>query len=164
MKVFNRVLLVMAMTSLALTNVANAKSQPKATKNGYATIYGMPAYPSEDVPKMSQYAENIDTKQVYRLDTKPNQTKYTMVLPAPARYRFYSWVNETQYKEPVAAYTKCNGKYDCMENKNAHEFAIVTLKPKQVIKDFRIADWFFQEKVPNLVPMPPTKVTILKNK
>ena len=51
-----------------------------------------------------------------------------------------------------------------MENKNAHEFAIVTLKPKQVIKDFRIADWFFQEKVPNLVPMPPTKVTILKNK
>ena len=164
MKVFNRVLLVMVMTSLALTNVANAKSQPKATKNGYATIYGMPAYPSEDVPKMSQYAENIDTKQVYRLDTKPNQTKYTMVLPAPARYRFYSWVNETQYKEPVAAYTKCNGKYDCMENKNAHEFAIVALKPKQVIKDFYIADWFFQEKVPNLVPTPPSKVTILKNK
>lgn len=165
MKIVSHILLVVSVSSMLLPTIAGAKPVSKKAKQGYATIKGVPSYPSDEIPVMGQYAENIETKQVYRVDTKINQKNYTMVLPAPAKYRFYSWVGrDFSSQDQAAAYTVCNGQYKCMENKNAHDFAIVSVKPNQVIKNLRISDWFYYDKLPNLVPIPPKKVTILTSK
>lgn len=132
-------------------NTANADT--KST----STIYGKSIYPSDVLPAMNIYAHNITDGKTYRLKTKEGQEQYKLVLPAPANYIFYSWT--TDKKDPVgAAYNECNGTDACTYKKPK----MVTLKKGQVIKNFKIAGYYyFVDEADEVVPKPPKKYIAL---
>lgn len=109
-----------------------------APPEGYGAITGAVGYPSEFIPALYIYAENLDNGQWFRISHPMNTTAYRMDLPA-GTYIVYAYGQDF---DAVAGYTQatvCGLTVDC----NDHTLVEVTVNAGEIISGIDMTDFYF---------------------
>src|SRR5687767_1585744 len=64
---------------------------PTPAPVGNGTVSGALGYPSEGIPPLTLYFQNVDTSDVLTLSTDQDESSYTKTLP-PGTYHVYAWL------------------------------------------------------------------------
>ncbi len=113
------------------------------------TVAGKICFPSEVVPEMVAYFEEVNTGALVSLPIAANQTSYIVQLPA-GTYEAYAWLPEFgelggSYSESV----RCGLSVDCTD----HTLIRFEVNPGSVTSAVDICDWYGGK---GTVPYPPT--------
>ncbi len=113
------------------------------------TVAGKICFPSQVVPQMVAYFEEVNTGALVTLPIAANQTSYLLQLPAGI-YEAYAWLPEFgelggSYSESV----KCGLSVSCTD----HTLIRFEVRPGQVTSGIDICDWYGGQ---GTVPYPPT--------
>jgi hypothetical protein len=111
---------------------------------GTGVLYGTLCYPSEFVPAMRVYVENVGTGAIAAFSTERNQPVFAVELP-PGSYVAYAHPTEPS---PVGgAYTHavpCGLRVECTD----HRLLPFEVRAGEVSEKVQICDWYAAEAVP----------------
>lgn len=108
------------------------------------SISGRICYPSEFIPEMTLFFEDLSTLQITELLIAENQTGYTMQL-SPGTYIAFAYLNSGallggSYSRAVP----CGLGTDC----NDHSLIEFEVVPGKSLDNIDICDWYSQEDIP----------------
>jgi hypothetical protein len=142
-----QVALVLTQTSVAATQTALAQPSatvPVATATDTATpapqtatIMGGLCYPSEGIPPLTVYAQEVSTLQTVSINTAENQSEYSLEVPAPGTYVLFAYTGfgvGGAYTPAVA----CGLTVDCTD----HAPIAVTVEPGATFAGADICDYY----------------------
>jgi hypothetical protein len=150
--------LVMALALLALACGASDLNPPPATNTpipptptllpiivptatpaavGNGTVTGALGYPSEVIPPMKVYFENVNTADVLTLSTGENQGTYSKTLP-PGTYHVYAWLEGNGLGGSYSAAVPCGLTVDCTD----HSLLPVVVTAGGTTAGIDITDWY----------------------
>lgn len=119
-----------AATLEAQLNPSPAQEDPTATFEDIyqtGTVNGHVCYPSEYIPEMNLYLENVDTLEVTKIPIPENQPEFSAPVP-PGTYIAYAWLPNFSYG---GAYTG--------ENNSVLPFEVTTGSDTN---DIAVCDWY----------------------
>lgn len=121
---------------------------PTATPEpvGNGTVSGALGYPSEFIPPMKIYFENVDTADVLTLSTRENQADYSKSLP-PGTYHVYAWLDGFGLGGAYTAAVPCGLSVDCTD----HTLLPVVVAAGTPTEGIDILDWYGP---PGSIPLP----------
>jgi len=140
-------------TAVAGTLTAGAPTSPAspsptaspAAQNG--TLAGQICYPSEGIPAMTAYFEDVVSHAVVSLAIAANQSGYTVDL-TPGTYYAYAWVGEFAIGGSYSQAVPCGLTVACGD----HSLIPVNVIAGQTTSGVDICDWYGG---PGSVPTPP---------
>jgi hypothetical protein len=140
-------------TAVAGTLTAGAPTSPAspspttspAAQNG--TVAGQICYPSEGIPAMTAYFEDVVSHAVVSLAIAANQSSYTVDL-TPGTYYAYAWVGEFAVGGSYSQAVPCGLTAACAD----HSLIPVNVMAGQTTSGVDICDWYGG---PGSVPTPP---------
>lgn len=140
-----------ATDTLKASQISVTPSVPTITPQPqYGSLTGKLSYPSEFIPPLRVVATNIQTNEVYFVDTAQNQGVYTIANLLPGTYHVmaYSYsLSQEQHPEDnlftqlSAGYTQavlCGLSVDCQD----HSLIDVVIEPGQTITNIDPGDWY----------------------
>lgn len=134
------------LTAGAPTGLASPSSSPSpATQNG--TIDGQICYPSEGIPAMTAYFEDVVSHAVVSLAIPANHSIYTVDLLLGTYYA-YAWVGEFALGGSYSQAVPCGLTVACPD----HSLIPVNVTAGQTTSGVDICDWYGG---PGSVPTPP---------
>lgn len=113
---------------------------------GNGTVTGTLGYPSEVIPPMKIYFQNVNTADVLTLSTGENQGSYSKTLP-PGTYHVYAWLEGNGLGGSYSAAVPCGLSVDCTD----HSLLPVVVTPGGTTAGIDITDWYGP---PGSVPLP----------
>jgi len=111
------------------------------------TANGHVCYPSEYVPQMVAYFENVDTQEVTSLPIPENQPAFSAPLPA-GTYVAYAWLPDFSGGGIYSEAVPCGLSVACSDH-SLIEFEVVE---GGVVDGIQICDWYTS---PSQIPYPP---------
>lgn len=140
-------------TAVAGTLTASAPGAPAqgspsptpAAETG--SIAGQICYPSEGIPEMTAYFEDVVSHAVVSLAIAANQSSYTVDL-APGVYHAYAWVGAFAVGGSYSQAVPCGLTAACAD----HSLIAVTVTADQTTGGVDLCDWYGG---PGSVPTPP---------
>lgn len=110
-------------------------------EKGY--IKGSLGYPSEYIPEMKVYAQNLNTDITYSVATSTNQQQYQLEVPAGSYYVYAMLVDagETSFESYRAYYSEfvtCGMSVDC----DSHDPITVTVASSETKTGIDPIDWY----------------------
>ncbi len=142
--------------TIATSVAATLGAQPSATQSAEqestatvedlyqtGTINGHVCYPSEYIPAMNLYLENVDTLEVTKIPIPENQGEFSAPVP-PGNYVAYAWLPDFSYGGAYAG-----------EDHNVLTFEVTT---GQTVTNIAVCDWYGSVSD---VPYPPEAANFL---
>jgi len=114
---------------------SNGEKEPKGT------VSGKICYASESIPPLTIYFENVESGEVYALETGLNQSDYTIDL-SPGTYISYAYVQGID--ETPGGYTEavtCGLTADCED----HTLIQFDVEDDELTADIDVCDWYGAE-------------------
>jgi hypothetical protein len=107
-------------------------------------ISGKICYPSEFIPEMTAFFQEISTQQITELPIAENQASYTFLLP-PGKYVAYTYLNSGaalggSYSNAVL----CGLSTGCSD----HSLVQFDVNPGDTLSAIDICDWYAPEAIP----------------
>lgn len=109
----------------------------------HGTIAGGLSYPSEYIPAMTIYARNIDTYQTFSVRVPEGTLEYWLDIPVEGSYFVFAWT-DTGVGASYSRFVTCGLKAECSD----HTLIPVSVKLGESVTGIDIADWYWQEAVP----------------
>ncbi len=115
-------------------------NQPVTDVPGYGVVRGALAYPSEVIPPLTIYFQNVDDNaQFFSMQTEMNWGSYENELPAGTYYVFAHITGDTSgygggYTEAVI----CSSSDGCDD----HSLTAVTITEATIIENIDVTDWY----------------------
>ncbi len=143
-------------TSLVATVYAAAGLNLTATPDpGTGSITGRVCYPSEGIPPLTVYAQNVSTFELFSQEQDEGMDEYIFSGLPPAEYIVFAYTN---FGDPAAdlgggytVYLSCdNAQGQCAD----HSPVILQLSPGQTITGADICDWYAPPGDTSLPPNP----------
>jgi hypothetical protein len=121
---------------------------PTPSTDEPGNIGGMVCYPSENIPPMTAYFQNLDSGELTSLAIEENQANYQITLPA-GEYQVYAYLNEVPtvgggYTQAVI----CGLSADCTD----HSLLMAPVFTGQATRGIDLCDWYD----PSYLPVNPT--------
>ena len=113
---------------------------------GNGTVEGALGYPSEVIPPLTIYFENVNTADVLTMSTGENEGSYTKALP-PGTYHVYAWLQDGGLGGSYSAAVPCGLTVDCTD----HSLLPVEVTAGTATTGIDILDWYGP---PGSVPVP----------
>ncbi len=124
--------------------VTDTPVSPTATETPEATggISGALGYPSSFIPPQRVVAFNLDTGEIYDVDTEENQTSYELTGLPPGRYHVVSYVQALGAEIPggYSEFVLCGLHIDCQD----HQLVEVIVQPGAVVEDVDPVDFYIE--------------------
>ncbi len=131
----------------ALAATLTATSIPPTPTPGPGTVTGRICFPSERIPVMTAYFQNINTNQVIEMAIGENQPSYGIDLPA-GEYIAYAWLPDFVMGGLYSEFVLCGLGADCTD----HTPVPFQVEPGRATNGIDLCDWYGQ---PRDVPLPP---------
>lgn len=135
-----------AATLAAQTPQEGEVQQPTATVEDIyqtGTVNGHMCYPSEFIPAMNLYLENVDTLEVTKIPIAENQLEYSAPVP-PGSYIAYAWLPDFSLGGSYSQAVPCRLSASCTDH-SLISFEVVT---GMDVNDVDICDWYTFGEVP----------------
>ena len=120
---------------------------PTPAPVGNGTVSGALGYPSEGIPPLTLYFQNVDTSDVLTLSTDQDESSYTKTLP-PGTYHVYAWLTDGGLGGGYTAAVPCGLTADCTD----HSLLPVEVVAGSTTSGIDITDWY---GAPGTIPLPP---------
>lgn len=104
-------------------------------------------YPSEMIPPMTLYLENVNTQEVTVVPTVQNQPPMELPLP-PGTYVAYAWLPDFAFGGSYSQAVPCGLSVEC----NDHSLIQFEIMTDQTTSRIEVCDWYGD---PGDVPYPP---------
>jgi hypothetical protein len=101
------------------------------------TVEGSICYPSEGIPSMTAYFENVNTLEVYPLDIAENQSSFSIDLPT-GDYIAMAWLPGFSYGGSYSEMVPCGLQFGCED----HTPIVFTVFAEAVTAGVDICDWY----------------------
>jgi len=134
-------------TALAATPTSTPLPATPTPTPGPGTVTGRICYPSERIPAMTAYFQNINTSQVIEMAIEENQPSYSIDLP-PGEYIAYAWLPDFALGGLYSEFVLCGQGADCTD----HTPTSFQVEPGRATNGIDLCDWYGQ---PGDVPLPP---------
>jgi hypothetical protein len=116
------------------------------TGGGTGTVAGQVCYPSEGIPPMIAYFENVGTGVMTTLDIAADQTQYVIDLD-PGTYVAYAWLPDGSIGGSYSQAIPCGLGVSCTD----HSLLSITVNAGQTTSGIDLCDWY---GAPGDVPPP----------
>lgn len=126
--------------------MASPTATATAAPVGNGTVTGALGYPSEVIPPLTIYFENVDTADVLLLSTGESQGSYSKTLP-PGTYYVYAWLQTGGLGGGYSAAVPCGLTAGCTD----HSLLPVEVTAGATTAGIDIVDWYGP---PGSVPPP----------
>jgi hypothetical protein len=108
------------------------------------TLQGTLCYPSEYVPAMRVYLENVDTGEIAALTSELDQATFAVDL-APGSYVAYAHPVDHSFGGGAYSYAvPCGLRVECTD----HRLLPFTIRAEETNKEVQICDWYAPKAVP----------------
>jgi len=134
-------------TALAATPTSTPLPATPTPTPGPGTVTGRICFPSERIPAMTAYFQNINTSQVIKMAIGENQPSYGIDLP-PGEYIAYVWLPDFVLGGLYSEFVLCGQGADCTD----HTPVPFQVEPGRATNGIDLCDWYGQ---PGDVPRPP---------
>jgi hypothetical protein len=136
-------------TATAEPPTATPVPPPTATPEpvGNGTVTGAIGYPSEVIPPLTLYFQNIETDDVLLMSTREDQESYSKTLP-PGTYYVYAWLQTGGLGGGYTAAVPCGLTAECSD----HSLLPVEVAAGETTGGVAVTDWYGP---PGAVPLPP---------
>lgn len=108
------------------------------------TLHGTLCYPSEFIPAMRVYLENVDTQEITAVLTARDQVTFAVELQAGS---YVAYAHPIEYPFSGGAYSHavpCGLQVACMD----HRLLPFTIRAGETNEEVQICDWYAPEAVP----------------
>lgn len=123
-----------------------ATATPGAS-SGSGVVWGEVCYPSEGVPAMTLYFQNIQTSETLSFPIQENQTSYRYELPAGV-YIAFAWLPDREAGGSYSEYVLCGAGANCTD----HTLVPFLVQEDHVTTGVDICDWYGDAQL--LPPVP----------
>lgn len=133
-------------TTVAETLQAGETPAPEATAEDLyqtGTVNGHVCYPSEAIPAMNLYFENVNTAEVTTLPIAENQGEFSAPLP-PGTYVAYAWLPDFAFGGSYSEAVPCGLSVSCTDH-SLISFEVTTGNETNGIE---VCDWYSFGDVP----------------
>jgi len=134
-------------TALAATLTLTSIPVTPTPTPGPGTVTGRICFPSERIPAMTAYFQNINTNQVIEMAIGENQPSYGIDLPA-GEYIAYAWLPDFVMGGLYSEFVLCGLGADCTD----HTPTPFQVEPSRATNGIDLCDWYGR---PDDVPVPP---------
>ena len=129
------------------STTAPAANPPAPAAAGAGTVSGKICYPSEGIPPMTVYFEDINSGDVAELAIARSQNNYSTQLPAGS-YHVYAWRPDFSIGGSYSAAVACGLSAGCSD----HSMLQVVVEADTETGNVDVCDWY---TAPGDIPLPP---------
>ena len=119
---------------------------PQGIPTGDGTVNGDICYPSEFIPPMLAFFENVNTGELFDLPIAENQSTYAIQLPQGS-YNAYAWLYDFSYGGSYSQSVICGLDVSCTD----HSLVDFQVTSNTNTNDVDICDWYGDL---NIIPVP----------
>ncbi len=119
---------------------------PQGVPAADGTVNGDICFPSEYIPPMLSFFENVNTGELFDFPIAENQSTYSIQLP-PGTYNAYAWLYDFSYGGSYSESVLCGLDVSCT-NHSLVDFAVTANAPTN---DIDLCDWYGDL---NIIPIP----------
>lgn len=132
--------------NLMLTQIPMLLTPQPGQGAGTGMVFGQICYPSEFIPPMLAFFENINTGEVSELPIALNQSNYSIELES-GTYQAYAWLYDFNYGGTYSEAVECGLSVNCTD----HTLRSFSVQANTSLNNINICDWYGD---PANIPIP----------
>lgn len=146
-QIFALIIFTVLLSACGRSFQSESGSIPEVDLFKTGTIEGQICFPSNYIPEMVLYLENVNTQETTLMPISENQTDFSAPVP-PGIYVAYAWLPDLSRGGTYSQAVPCGLSVECKDH-SLIEFEVTT---GEITPGIKVCDWYGSQSD---VPLPP---------